>query len=292
MTNLTDTIYNDEEAARAYFERIRWPSGRVCPHCGTIGNSVLLKGKSTRPGLYKCRDCRKPFSATIGTVYERSHIPLHKWLLATHLMVSSKKGISSHQLYRSLGFGSYRTAWFMAMRIREAMREGGFVMGGEGEVVEADETFIGVREGMSKQHAAWHKMPVVILSPPREPPKPLIRRGQGDPRIHSADRSGQCGPRDLRHDRREPHLHGLALQVSRSRHSEPPRANMVADASTPTRLRGSFRFSSAACEGFISIVASIICTATSLNLTSDNHREACGFDHNARAVKAIQGDSR
>src|SRR5437868_8830633 len=123
MTNLTDPIYNDEEAARAYFERVRWPNGRVCPHCGTIDNSVLLGGKSTRPGLYKCREkeCRKPFSATIGTVYERSHIPLHKWLLATHLLCSSKKGMSAHQLWRMLGFGSYRTAWFMVHRILEGM---------------------------------------------------------------------------------------------------------------------------------------------------------------------------
>jgi transposase-like protein len=162
MTNLTDPIYNDEEAARAYFEGIRWPSGRVCPHCGTVDNSVLLKGKSTRPGVYKCRDCRKPFSATIGTVYERSHIPLHKWLLATHLMVSSKKGISAHQLYRSLGFGSYRTAWFMAMRIREAMREGDLEpMGGEGSIVEVDETFIGSIKPKAK--AFHHKMKVLSL---------------------------------------------------------------------------------------------------------------------------------
>lgn len=144
MTNLTDPIFTDEEAARAHFEALRWPDGRACPHCGTIGNSTLLQGKSTRPGLYKCKDCRKPFTATMGTVYERSHIPLHKWLLATHLMCSSKKGMSAHQLYRMLGFGSYRTAWFMAHRIREAMRTpGGEPMGGGGGVVEVDETFIG-----------------------------------------------------------------------------------------------------------------------------------------------------
>ena len=89
-TNLTDPIFNNEAAARAHFETIRWPDGRICPHCGVVDNSHLMQGKSTRPGLYKCRDCRKPFSATIGTIYERSHIPLHKWLLATHLMVSSK----------------------------------------------------------------------------------------------------------------------------------------------------------------------------------------------------------
>ena len=144
MTNLTDPIYTNEDAARVHFEAIRWPEGRVCFHCGTIGNSTLLKGKSTRPGLYKCKDCRKPFSATMGTIYERSHIPMHKWLLATHLMVSSKKGISAHQLYRQLGFGSYRTAWFMEHRIREAMKSNDKTpMGSGGGDVFADETYFG-----------------------------------------------------------------------------------------------------------------------------------------------------
>src|SRR6202041_1781009 len=104
--------------------------------------------KSTRPGLWKCRDCRKPFTATMGTVYERSHIPLHKWLLATHLMSSSKKGMSAHQLWRMLGFGSYRTAWFMAHRIREGMAAAkiDLPLGGEGKVLEADTTYIGGKE--------------------------------------------------------------------------------------------------------------------------------------------------
>jgi transposase-like protein len=164
-TNLTDPIFNNEDAARAHFETIRWPDGRICPHCGVVDNSHLMQGKSTRPGLYKCRDCRKPFSATIGTIYERSHIPLHKWLLATHLMVSSKKGISSHQLFRQLGFGSYRTAWFMAHRIREAMRVDGLPpMGSDGGAVEADETYIGRREGVPAARAGTaHKMAVLSL---------------------------------------------------------------------------------------------------------------------------------
>jgi transposase-like protein len=128
---------------------LRWPDGRpVCPHCGVVDRATELKGKSTRPGLFKCRACRKPFSATMGTVYERSHIPLHKWLLATHLMTSSKKGMSAHQLWRMLRFGSYRTAWSMAHRIRDGMRElfpesGGGPVGGEGKTVEMDETFVG-----------------------------------------------------------------------------------------------------------------------------------------------------
>jgi transposase-like protein len=145
--NLTDPIFTDEEAARAHFERLRWPDGPVCPHCSSVGSATELKGKSTRPGVHKCRECKKPFTATVGTLYERSHIPLHKWLLATHLLCSSKKGMSAHQLYRMLGFGSYRTAWFMAHRIREGMRElrpeAESPLGGENKVVEVDETYVG-----------------------------------------------------------------------------------------------------------------------------------------------------
>jgi transposase-like protein len=131
-------------------EAVRWPNGPECPHCGVVGEATEMKGKSTRPGVYKCRACRKQFSATVGTLFERSKIPLSKWLLATHLMTASKKGMSAHQLYRMLGFGSYRTDWFMAMRIRESMRElfpeSRGPMGGEGKTVEADETYVGGKE--------------------------------------------------------------------------------------------------------------------------------------------------
>jgi transposase-like protein len=145
--DLTDKTFTDETAARAHFEKMRWPDGPICPHCGTIDEATELRGESTRAGLYKCRACQKPFTATMGTLYEKSHIPLHKWLLATHLMTASKKGISAHQLWRMLGFGSYRTAWFMAHRIREGMRElfpeETGPLGGEGKTVEIDETFVG-----------------------------------------------------------------------------------------------------------------------------------------------------
>jgi transposase-like protein len=143
--DLANPIFTNEDAAREHFEALRWPGGRVCYHCGVVGQSTLLKGKTTRAGLYQCNACRKPFTATMGTVYEKSHIPLHKWLLATHLMCASKKGMSAHQLWRMLGFGSYRTAWFMAHRIREAMKPDGQMppMGSDGTPVEVDETFIG-----------------------------------------------------------------------------------------------------------------------------------------------------
>src|SRR6202047_3597339 len=145
--DLTDKTFTDEAAARAHFEKMRWPDGPICPHCGVINEATELKGKSTRPGLYKCRACQKPFTATMGTLYERSHIPLNKWLLATHLMTASKKGISAHQLWRMLGFGSYRTAWFMSHRIREGMRElfpeESGPLRGKGKTVEIDETFVG-----------------------------------------------------------------------------------------------------------------------------------------------------
>lgn len=140
--NLKAKIYNDETAARKHLERIQWPEGPVCPHCGVINEATRLEGESTRDGVYKCRPCQKPFSVTVGTVFERSHVPLTKWLLATELLTASKKGISSHQLSRMLDI-SYKTAWFMSHRIREAMTPAAGSeppLGGDGFVVEADET--------------------------------------------------------------------------------------------------------------------------------------------------------
>jgi len=141
--NITDPIFTDETAAREHLERVRWPDGPYCPHCGEAEAITKMQGKSTRPGVYKCRSCRKPFSVTVGTLYERSHIPLHKWVLATHLLSASKKGMSAHQLHRMLGV-TYKTAWFMAHRIREAMRElNPDPLGGGGKTVEVDETYWG-----------------------------------------------------------------------------------------------------------------------------------------------------
>jgi transposase-like protein len=122
MSDLTNPAFHDEEAAREWLEARVWANGRVCPHCGAIDESTLMKGKSHRPGVYQCNACRKPFSVTVGTLYERSHIPLHKWLAATHLLMASKKGMSAMQIHRMLGV-TYKSAWFMMHRIRESLRE-------------------------------------------------------------------------------------------------------------------------------------------------------------------------
>lgn len=146
--SITDNpIYNDAAAARVWLEAQVWPDGAVCPHCGMVGACYPLRGKAQRPGLYRCKGCDDQFTVTVGTIMERSHIPLHKWLLAIRLMTSSKKGMSAHQMHRMLGI-TYKSAWFMCHRIREAMRDGNLeIMGGQNKVVEVDETYVGGKEG-------------------------------------------------------------------------------------------------------------------------------------------------
>lgn len=135
--------FHNEEAAFAYVEARLWPDGPICPKCGTIGKAGKLQGKSTRPGLWKCYACRKPFTVRMATVFESSHVPLRIWLQAIYLMCSSKKGISTRQLQRIFG-GSMKTAWFLGHRIREAMTalhiEESGPLGGQNKVVEANET--------------------------------------------------------------------------------------------------------------------------------------------------------
>ena len=143
--NLTDPRFQSPDKAREYLEAQRWPNGPVCSHCGTFGGTPL-KGTAHRPGVYQCNECREQFTVTTGSVMEQSKIPLNKWLLAMHLMGASKKGYSAHQLHRTLGV-TYQTAWFLAHRIREAMNDtGAGPIGGEGKIVEADETYHGRRE--------------------------------------------------------------------------------------------------------------------------------------------------
>lgn len=168
----------DEKAAYAYVEARIWPNGRICPHCGVIDRSGLLKGKSTRIGVYKCYACRKPFTVKVGTIFEDSHVPMHLWMQAIVMMCASKKGISSNQLHRVLGV-TLRTAWHMSHRIRYAMdgSSGPGPLGGEGQILEVDETFFGKREDAKPRpwqfsnERGWHrrhpgygdKIPVVTL---------------------------------------------------------------------------------------------------------------------------------
>ena len=132
--NITDAIFTDPDKARLHLEALLWPNGPTCPHCGESERVKRLAGKSTRPGLIQCNACLKNFTVTVGTVFERSKIALNKWLLASFLLSSSKKGMSSHQLHRMLGV-TYKTAWFMAHRIREAMKDDGAPLGGPGLIV-------------------------------------------------------------------------------------------------------------------------------------------------------------
>ena len=160
---LSQPHFQNEEKAFAYVEARVWPEGPVCPHCGGVERISKMQGQSTRLGLYKCYQCRKPFTVRMGTIFESSHVPLHIWLQAMYLIVGSKKGISSHQLARTLGL-TVKTAWFLSHRIREAMREGGLApFGQEGGAVEVDETYIGRKKGMPIRGAYHHKMAVLGL---------------------------------------------------------------------------------------------------------------------------------
>ncbi len=153
---------HNEGAAFAHLESILWPEGPICPHCGSISGKHYNLYK-TRIGLRKCSDCRRQFTVKIGTVFESAHIPLHKMLQAVYLLCSSKKGISSHQLHRILGI-QYNSAWFLTHRIREAFRSGELApMGGAGDIVEADETFIGRKEGSIKRRGHGHKNAILSL---------------------------------------------------------------------------------------------------------------------------------
>jgi transposase-like protein len=155
--------FQNEEAAYAHIEARLWPDGPVCAHCGGVDKITKLAGKSTRLGVYKCNQCRKPFTVKVGTIFESSHVPLNVWLQAMYLISGSKKGISSNQLHRMLGV-TLKTAWFMGHRIREAMRSGDLTpFGSDGGIVEADETFIGRIEGRTAKQGYHHKHKILAL---------------------------------------------------------------------------------------------------------------------------------
>ncbi len=169
MSVLSAPHFHNEKAAYRFLEAQVWPDGPVCPHCGGFDRIGKLEGESTRIGVHKCYQCRKPFTVKVGTVFEASHVPLHKWLQAAFLMCSSKKGISSNQLHRTLGV-TLKTAWFMSHRLREAMRETNpEPMGGEGKIVEADESYFGKRTGVKKIGPGGHRAMMTVVG--------LVERG-------------------------------------------------------------------------------------------------------------------
>jgi transposase-like protein len=163
---LSKPYFHSEEAAFAYLESVVWADGTACPHCGGVDRITKVKAnlaKRIREGLWRCGDCKKQFTVKVGTVFEHMRLPLHKALQAVYLMTSSKKGISAHQLHRVLEI-TYKSAWFLAHRIREAMRDGNLsAFGGNGGIVEVDETFIGKLKGVEKKRAFHHKMKVLAL---------------------------------------------------------------------------------------------------------------------------------
>jgi len=177
---MTNPIYSNETAAREHLEGIRWADGVYCPHCGGFDGIKKLGGAAAAKGLWHCTPCRKKFTVTVGTVFERSHIGLTKWLAAFHLMCASKKGVSAHQGHRMLGI-TYKTAWFMWHRIREAMKRGGVSMppmGGKGKVVEADETYFG--------ELPEHKAPIR-----NNPSRPKFGPGHKRAIVSLVERGGQ-----------------------------------------------------------------------------------------------------
>jgi transposase-like protein len=182
-TGLLAPQYRNEEAARDHIEKSRWPDGPVCPHCSMVNEATKLKPREgskspVRKGVYQCNSCREQFTVTVGTIFEDSHIPLHKWLLAIHLMCSSKKGISAHQLMRNLGIGSYRTAWFMAHRICWVLTQDP-IKGKLGGIVEVDETYAGGKLRTVPQ-----------ATKPGERPKDRLARTSNKAGEHSRRRDG------------------------------------------------------------------------------------------------------
>ena len=237
-------IYTDETAARRHLERLLWPDGPSCPHCGNADPKRIhkLQGKSTREGVHKCNECEKPFSVTVGTVFESSHVPLHKWVYATHLLTASKKGISSHQLMRMLGV-SYKTAWFMSHRIREGMRPTELTpMGGSGKIVESDETYIGRQEGHRIDASGYHNKNMVLT---------LVERGGAARSFHTDGHSiATIVPIVRQNVRRESKLMtdaSAALQspsqgIRAGQRSGPPRARGIRSRRHPYQHGGRLLF--------------------------------------------------
>ena len=289
VTDLTNPIFHDDAKAREHLEGIRWASGRFCPHCGESENTNPVNGKSHRPGLYFCNGCQKQFTVTVGTLFERSKIPLSKWVLAFHLMSSSKKGISAHQLHRMLTI-TYKTAWFMAHRIREAMRDiKPGPIGGAGKVVEADESYVGGKARNRKGKV-----------PPKETVIALVARDGKVRSFHVPDVSAKTLKPILRsHIDRKSYLMTDEAPV----YENPGRefsGHGTVNHSIEEYVRGGFWHTNTA-EGYFSImkrgIHGVYHHVSQKHLGRYlgefdfryNEREALGVDDTARATKALKG---
>jgi transposase-like protein len=283
MTDLLkNPIFLDETKARDWLEARVWANGRVCPHCGNADQEKLTKldGKAHRPGVYQCNEpaCREQFTVTVGTVFESSKIPLSKWLAALFLMTASKKGISAHQVHRMLGI-SYKSTWFLMHRLREAMRTGGLEpLGGEGKVVEADETYFGKadtqrvsaqRKGrpFTKNRKIKNDCPIISL----------IERGGNVRSFHVAVADSSTVASIVNANvKKESRLHTdesklykrVGTDFAAHETVTTPRKSMRAAMSRPTRSKATSQCSSAVCAAPISIAPRSICTAISRSLIS------------------------
>jgi transposase-like protein len=277
MDTFSAPHFRDDNEARKFLESLLWPSGPVCPHCGVVNHAYATK----RPGVFRCAEkgCRKDFTVTMKTVMERSHIKLHKWLQAFHLMCASKKGVSAHQLHRMLDI-SYEAAWFMAHRIRECMRSGGLApMGGQGQIVEADETYFGKPETVHvspqrgdrpykrKSSGPYNNRPIVAL----------VERG-GRVRTFHIPVADQATVQKIVRENivRESRLHtdesrlyhGMDADYTHEAVKHTAR-NTCAATCTPTQPKATSRSSSAACAASTNIAQRSICIAISRSSTSD-----------------------
>ncbi len=184
MNQLSAKHFHDEDTAREFLEHVRWANGVVCPHCGVVADHYKVKSQAARKGVWMCKECRKQFTVTVGTLFERSKIKLNQWLQCAFLMCSSKKGMSTHQIHRILGV-TYKTAWFMTHRLREAMKDPVFVgqLGGGNIVVEADETYWGNKRSRGKTVRKGYEHKEKIFS--------LVERGGSVRSFHVQHVSGE-----------------------------------------------------------------------------------------------------
>ncbi len=294
MTMSLPKIYTDEKAAREHLEALLWPDGPVCPHCGNADAKRIarLKRKAGSKGMLKCRECAQPFTVTVGTVFERSHVPLHKWVYAAHLLTSSKKGISSHQLHRMLGV-TYKTAWFMSHRIREGMRPAQLTpMGGSGKIVEADETYIGRMEGQTAPELGGSSHKNMVLT--------LVERGGSARSFHTDGHSmATIVPIVRQNVRRESKLMtDAAMHYKQLRKEFAPGSDKVHH-QREEYVRGEVHTNTV--EGYYSIFKRGMkgvyqhCAEKHLHRYLAefdfryNHRAALGIEDSERAEKALQG---